>query len=315
MKSPRISLYDQSHTRAANRSGGPGLEQGQISSCGFLSDSDRKESACNAGDAGSIPRPGRSPADRDGNTSVSLPGEFHVQRSLAGYSPWGRKESEMTEWLTLSLSLQFSALATIRADHYCQPAVPDPEKRASWWPSDERRVPLTEDSRFRASDQPTQIPSTPRPAHTPLLRWMKVKVAQSCPTLCHPMGYPVHGILQARMLEWVAFPFSRGSSQPKDQTQVSLIAGGFFTSWATREGLSHENITIFLQSMSLWPIDSSSHLLASLTNVDISTQCFLASLSTVVLYLMVRAFSIWTCVYTFTSFSPHRELNAFMCTE
>ena len=159
MKSPRISLYDQSHTRAANRSGGPGLEQGQISSCGFLSDSDRKESACNAGDAGSIPRPGRSPADRDGNTSVSLPGEFHVQRSLAGYSPWGRKESEMTEWLTLSLSLQFSALATIRADHYCQPAVPDPEKRASWWPSAERRVPLTED-RFRASDRPTQIPST-----------------------------------------------------------------------------------------------------------------------------------------------------------
>ena len=39
-----------------------------------------------------------------------------------------------------------------------------------------------------------------------------------------------HGILQARILEWVAFPFSRGSSQPKDQTQVSRIAGGFFTS-------------------------------------------------------------------------------------
>ena len=44
-----------------------------------------------------------------------------------------------------------------------------------------------------------------------------------------------HGILQARILEWVAFPFSRGSSQAKDQTQVSYIAGGFFTSWATRE--------------------------------------------------------------------------------
>ena len=45
----------------------------------------------------------------------------------------------------------------------------------------------------------------------------------------------IHGILQARMLEWVAFPFSRGSSQPRDWTQVSCIAGGFFTSWATRE--------------------------------------------------------------------------------
>ena len=44
-----------------------------------------------------------------------------------------------------------------------------------------------------------------------------------------------HGILQARILEWVAFPFSRGSSQPKNWTQASRIAGEFFTSWATRE--------------------------------------------------------------------------------
>ena len=49
------------------------------------------------------------------------------------------------------------------------------------------------------------------------------------------MDYTVHGILQARILEWVAFPFSRGSSQPKDQTPVSHIAGRFFTSWATGE--------------------------------------------------------------------------------
>ena len=44
---------------------------------------------------------------------------------------------------------------------------------------------------------------------------MKVKVAQLCPTVCNPMGSTVHGILQARILEWVAFPFSRGSPQPK----------------------------------------------------------------------------------------------------
>ena len=59
---------------------------------------------------------------------------------------------------------------------------------------------------------------------------MKVKVAQSCLTLCDPMDDTVHGIAQARILEWVAFPFSRGSSQCRDQTQVSHIAGGFFTS-------------------------------------------------------------------------------------
>ena len=62
---------------------------------------------------------------------------------------------------------------------------------------------------------------------------MRVKVAQSCLTLCYPMDYTVHGILQARILEWVAFPFSRGSSKPRDATQVSQIADRFFTSWAT----------------------------------------------------------------------------------
>ena len=50
-------------------------------------------------------------------------------------------------------------------------------------------------------------------------------------------SHTVHGILQARVLEWVAVPSSRGSSQPRDRTQVSCIAGGFFTSWATREAL------------------------------------------------------------------------------
>ena len=58
----------------------------------------------------------------------------------------------------------------------------------------------------------------------------EMKVAQS---LCDPID--IYGILQARILEWVAFPFSRGSSQPRDQTQVSHIVGGFFTDWATRE--------------------------------------------------------------------------------
>ena len=64
---------------------------------------------------------------------------------------------------------------------------------------------------------------------------MKVKVIQSCPTLSDPMDYPVHGILQARIPEWVAFPFSRGPSQTWDQTQVFHIAGELFTSSATRE--------------------------------------------------------------------------------
>ena len=61
---------------------------------------------------------------------------------------------------------------------------------------------------------------------------MKVKAAESCLTLCDPMdcslpGSSVRGILQVKILEWVAIPFSKGSSQPRDQTQLSHIAGGF----------------------------------------------------------------------------------------
>ena len=68
----------------------------------------------------------------------------------------------------------------------------------------------------------------------------EVKFAQSCPTLwdskyCSPPGSSVHGVLQARIPEWVAIPFSGGSSWPRDWTWVSCIAGRFFTVWATRE--------------------------------------------------------------------------------
>ena len=105
---------------------------------------------------------------------------------------------------------------------------------------------------------------------------VKIKVAQSCPTLCDPMDYTVQGIRQVRILEWVAFPFSRvfptqglnpgllhcrrilyqlshkgsprilewvaypfsrGSSWPKNLTGVSCIAGEFFINWAIREAL------------------------------------------------------------------------------
>ena len=68
---------------------------------------------------------------------------------------------------------------------------------------------------------------------------VKVKVAQSCLTLCDPMDYIVHGILQAGMLEWVAFPFSSRSSWPRNQTGVSCIADGFFTNWANDKPRQH----------------------------------------------------------------------------
>ena len=84
-----------------------------------------------------------------------------------------------------------------------------------------------------------------------------VLVAQSCLTLCNPMdcrppGFSVHGILQARILQWVATPFSRGSSWPRDWTEVSGIAGRFFTIWATWEapikGGAEAKIPVFSDS-------------------------------------------------------------------
>ena len=61
-----------------------------------------------------------------------------------------------------------------------------------------------------------------------------MKVSQSCPTLCDPMDNTACGILQARILEWVAIPFSKGFSHPR-VTQVSCTAGRFFIIWATKE--------------------------------------------------------------------------------
>jgi len=95
---------------------------------GFRGGSDAKESACNAGDLGLIPGSGRSPGEGNGlPTPIFLPEESHGQRSLVGYGPWGRKESDATEWLTLSISLlvwtppEFSQMAfPLLLGHYHQ---------------------------------------------------------------------------------------------------------------------------------------------------------------------------------------------------
>ena len=85
------------------------------------------------------------------------------------------------------------------------------------------------------------------------------EVAQSCPTLCDPMdwslsGSSVHGVFQVRILKWIAISFSRGSSQPKNRTQVSCIAGRFFTNWAMREGRIVTILWWFLLYINMnWP--------------------------------------------------------------
>ena len=146
-----------------------------------------KESACNAGDQGSIPGLGRSPGEGNGNP------------------------------------LQYSCLE-------------NPMDRGDW------QATVHSVSRVRhnlATEQkPPKQHIDPRSAEASLK--VKVLVTQSCLNLCDPMDCSlpvssVHGISQARILEWVAIPFSRGSSRPKDRTWVSYVAGTLFTIWATRE--------------------------------------------------------------------------------
>ena len=102
----------------------------------------------------------------------------------------------------------------------------------------------------RGSSQPRDLAQVSCTVSRPFSIWAtsesESEVVQSCLTLCNPMDYSLpgsftHGIFQARILEWVAISFSRGSSQPRDLAQVSCIAGrllhcsGFFANWAIRE--------------------------------------------------------------------------------
>ena len=84
-------------------------------------------------------------------------------------------------------------------------------------------------------------------------KWSEVEVVQPCPAFCDPMdcsppGSSVHGIFQAKILEWIAISFSRGSSGPRDWTWVSCTAGRFFTIWATRESQGRKVKVLFYQN-------------------------------------------------------------------
>ena len=88
----------------------------------------------------------------------------------------------------------------------------------------------------RIKPRPPILQADSSPSEPPGKPW-KWKLPNRVQFFVTPVDYTVHGILQARILEWVAFPFSRGSSQPRDWTQVSRIAGRFFINWAIREAL------------------------------------------------------------------------------
>ena len=97
------------------------------------------------------------------------------------------------------------------------------------------------------------------------IRWyrgiMWSESPQLCPTLCDPMDFTVHEIFQARILEWVAYLFSRRSSWPRNLTGVSCIAGGFFTNWAIKE------VMIRVHNLVVYHLDSDSKLKISVVKL------------------------------------------------
>ena len=83
---------------------------------------------------------------------------------------------------------------------------------------------------------------------------MWLVVSDCGPTDCSPPGSSVHGILQERGLEWVAIPFARGSSWPRDQTRVSCIAGRFFTIWATVPLYRLTDVAVWVLIQKAWDL-------------------------------------------------------------
>ena len=143
-------------------------------------------------------------------TPVLLPGKSHGWRSLEGCSPWGRWGSDMTERLPFHFSL--SSIGEGNGNPLQCSCLENPMDGGAWWAAV-----------YGVAQSWTR------------LKWLSIMWCmhpccfQSCPILCSSMnctlpGSSVHGILQARILEWVAMPSSRGSSQPKDQTCICYIS-------------------------------------------------------------------------------------------
>ena len=194
--------------------------------------------------------------------SSTLAWEIPWTEELVGYSPWGCKELDVTEQLHLLYLTSVVVLVTQSCPTLCDPMGCSPpgfsihgifQARMLKWVA----ISYPQNILLMLSKYPVHAPvlvpdtcllrmdsfslrpslwntntGTQHGAHTlSEVKWKSLSHVR----LCNPMGYTVHGILQVRILEWVAVPFSRGFSQTRDGTQVSHTAGGFFTGWATRE--------------------------------------------------------------------------------
>ena len=179
-----------------------------------------KNPPATVGNLDPTPGLGRFPWRREWQlTPVFLPKKSHGWRSLVGWSPWHHKV--VYGWATNTILPVCKAAGTT--------------------------VTLLEPSWLEWELSYVGPEPALKQVHVIELPESESEVAQSCPTLCDPVdcslsGSSVHGIFQARVLEWIAISFSRGSSGPRNQTRVSHIAGRRFTVWATREANLHVNV-------------------------------------------------------------------------
>ena len=193
---------------------------------GFLGGSVVKNPPVDEGDQGSIPGSGRSPGGGNGNPLQYPCLEYSTERRVW----WGHKEWDTTEWLnnnhnhnTPTQTARIQGTDDVKCWQGCE--APGTLTHC-WWECNMVRPHGRQLGSFSQNST--------------YFYYVCMLVAQLCPTLCDPTdhsppGSSVHGTFQARILEWVAIPFSRESSQPRDQTQVSHTAGRFFNVWATRE--------------------------------------------------------------------------------
>ena len=180
---------------------------------GFPGGSDGEQSACSAGDPGSIPGSGRSPGEGTGNPLQysclgnpmdrgTLPRKSHGQRSLEGYSPWGHRVRH--DWATTSHTSTLQGTEAMLTSKTCYWNCCHVSKGLVT----SLKRPLSTSLQNETVDQDSSFET-----HSAYHAAAAAKSLQSCPTLCGPTdgsppGSPISGILQARTLEWVATAFS-----------------------------------------------------------------------------------------------------------
>ena len=166
-------------------------------------------------------------------TPVLLPEKSHGQRSLVGCSPWGREELGTTEWPHFHFSLP--CIGEGNGNPFQCSCLENPRDGGAWWAAIYGVAQSQTRLKRLSSSSSICVRHCLRSTANVRVCVLSHSVVSDSDTVgCSLPSPSVYGTLQAKILQWVAIPFSRGSSQPRDWTQVSFTAGRFFIIWTTR---------------------------------------------------------------------------------